>query len=137
MVRLRSLFWLWVMFLLLCLVTDSASYWIVRSRLSQGLELALDASLVAGIVEEDLIRGRQLARTDRAEAAARDILMKNLQGTLATGLVFQFDLSGEKEQIWAEGQAKAEYPFLLGALVGRGRREITVNRKLRYLGSYK
>ena len=134
---MRSLFWLWVMFLLLCLVADSASYWVVRNRLGQSLELALDAALTSGVVEEDLIRGRQLSHRNIAEGWAREILRKNMAGPLAENLSLQFDLIQDKEQIWAEGQARVELPFLLGMLAGKGNREIVVNRKLRFQGSYR
>ena len=134
---MRSLYWLWVMFLLVCLVTDSASYWVVRHRLGQGLELALDAALVGGIAEEDLIWGRQISQKEKASEWAWEILRKNLAGSLAASLTFTFDLTQDKDQIWVSGQASVKAPFLLGALAGGGSREITVNKKLSYQGSYK
>ena len=134
---MRSLFWLWILFLLVCLVADSSAYWVLRGRLGQSLELALDAALVAGVAEDDLIWGRQLSREDRAARSAEDILKRNLAGPLADTLVFRFSLEQSQEQVWAEGQAKVVSPYLLGALVGRGHREIEVNRKMRYQGSYK
>jgi len=133
----RSLFWLWVMFLLVCLVTDSASYWVVRNRLHQSLELALDAALTGSIAEEDLILGRQMSKAKEAESWAREILLRNMSGPLAKTLSFQFELVQDKDQIWAKGQARIELPFLLGVLAGGGKREIVVNRTLRYQGSYK
>lgn len=134
---MRAFFWLWVMFLLVCLVTDSASYWVVRNRLSRGLELALDAALVGGVAQEDLIRGRQLVHKNRAVAWAGEILRKNMAGPLARSLTVQFEFSEDKDQIWAEGRAKVEVPFLLGSLAGKGSREIEVNKKMAYQGSYK
>ena len=134
---MRALYWLWVMFLLVCLVTDSAVYWVVRNRLGQGLDLALDAALVGSIAEEDLIRGKQFSQKEKADEWAREILLKNMDGSLTRGLTFSFDLVQDGERIWAEGQAKVEAPFLLGALAGNSRREIEVSRKLIYQGSYK
>ncbi|MDR0468445.1 MAG: hypothetical protein LBH09_00545 [Peptococcaceae bacterium] len=134
---MRALYWLWVSFILVCLIADSAMYWVVRSRLGQGLELALDSALVSGIVEEDLIWGRQLSRRDIAEQCARDILKRNLAGPLTDNLVFQFEMKQENDRVWAEGQASVKTPSLLGAFVGRGSREITVARKQAYQGAYK
>ena len=133
----RGFFWLWVMFLILCLVTDSATYWVVRSRLSRSMDLALDAAIVGGVVEEDLIWGRHIAESGRAAGLAWEILESNMAGPLQDSLAFHFDLYQDKDRIWAEGRAAIETPFLLGALIGRGRREIAVNKKLDYLGSYK
>ena len=134
---MRMLFWLWAVMLLVCLVVDTTAYWIVRSRLRYGLELALDAALVAGVVEEDLIRGRHLIRNDRAVVQASQVIRKNLEGLLSESLDVQFSIAWEKEMIYAEGKARVEYPFLLGTLAGGKRREIEVSRKLRYQGSYK
>ena len=134
---MRTFFWLWVMFILLCLITDSAAWWVVRGRLSQGLDLALDAALVRGISEEDLIRGRQLSSLDRAAEWAGEILRKNMEGPLQESLTFQFSLNQDAEQVWAEGYARVVAPSLLGALTGRGSREITVGKKQRYQGIYK
>jgi len=134
---MRALFWLWVMFIVVCLVTDTATYWVVRNRLGQGLELALDAALVGGVVEEDLIRGRHLSRKEKAGEWAWEILKKNMSGPLAGSLTFRFDLAQSGDQVWVEGQAKVEAPFLLGAIAGSGRREIVVNRKMTYQGHYK
>ena len=134
---MRALYWLWVAFLLVCLVTDSAMYWVVRNRLGQGLDLALDAALVGSITEENLIRGKQFSDKEKAGEWAWEILKKNMGGPLARSLALNFDLTQDGERIWAEGQARVEAPFLLGALAGRGRREIEVNRKLTYQGSYK
>jgi len=125
------------MFLLVCLVADSAVYWVVGSRLGKGLELALDAALVGGIDEEDLIRGRQLARKEKADEWAREILRKNMAGALAPSLSFRFELFQEKDRIWVEGQASVTAPYLLGALTGSGSREIAVSRKQTFQGLYK
>jgi hypothetical protein len=134
---MRALYWLWVLFIVVCLVTDSAVYWVVRSRLGQSLELALDGALVGGVVEEDLIRGRHMAQKGLAEQWARDILWRNMAGPLTGNLAFRFELKQEDDQIWAEGQASVKAPSLLGAFAGKGSREITVNRKRSYLGTYK
>jgi len=134
---MRALFWLWVGFVLVCLVTDSISYWVIRSRLGEGLELALDAALVGGIAEEDLIWGRQLSRKEKAGEWAWEILRRNLEGPLTEDLAFRFDINQEGDLIWAEGRAKVELPFLLGALTGQSRREIVIDRKLAYQGLYK
>ena len=134
---MRVFFWLWIMFLLVCLVTDSASYWLVRSRLSQSLELSLDAALVSGIAQEDLIRGRQLSHTGRAAVWALDVLKRNMEGPLADSVTLQIEMRQEKEKIWASGKAKVELPYLLGKLAGRGSREIRVNKQMSYQGSYK
>ncbi|MCL1804620.1 MAG: hypothetical protein FWG28_01235 [Clostridiales bacterium] len=134
---MRALFWLWVGFLLVCLVTDTVSYWVVRSRLGESLELALDAALVGGIEEGDLIWGKQLTREDRAGVWAREIFQKNMKGSLEGKLSFSFELKQEADQIWTEGRAKAELPYLLGALVGKGSREIVINKKMAYQGLYK
>jgi len=125
------------MFLLVCLVTDTAMYWVVRDRLGQGLDLALDASLVGSIVEEDLMRGRQQSRRAAAEAWAWDVLQRNMEGPLASSLTLRFKLTQSNDQIWAQGQAKVEAPFLLGSLAGVGRREIEVTRRLMYQGLYR
>jgi hypothetical protein len=134
---MRALFWLWAGFLLVCIVADTASYWVARDRLGASLELALDAALVGGIAEEDLVWGRQLSRKEKAEEWARDILRRNLGAALSKNLAFRFSLLQESDTIWAEGQAKVELPYLLGALVGKGSREIVINRKLAYQGLYK
>ena len=134
---MRTLFWLWVMFVLLCLITDAAAWWVVRGRLSQGLDLALDAALVSGVSEEDLIRGRQLSFSDRAAAWAGEILKRNMEGPLQESLTFQFSLRQDAEQVWVEGYARVLAPSLLGVLAGRGSREIAVGKKLRYQGVYK
>ena len=134
---MRSFFWLWVMFLLVCLVTDSASYWVVRDRLGQSLELALDAALISGIAEEDLIWGKQLFRREVATERAAEILRKNAGSLLAESLTFHFEMRRDGDQISAEGQAGVRIPFLLGALAGGGGKEITVSRKMVYQGMYK
>ena len=134
---MRTLFWLWVMFVLLCLITDAAAWWVVRGRLSQGLDLALDAALVGGVSEEDLIRGRQLSRRDLAAGLAGEILRKNMDGPLLESLTFRISLRQDADLVWAEGYATVDAPSLLGALAGRGSREIAVSKKLRYQGSYK
>jgi len=134
---MRAFFWLWIMFLLVCLVTDSAVYWVVGNRLRQSLDLALDAALTGGIDEADLIRGRQLAHKDIAGQRAWEILRKNMAGPLTTDLDFHFDLFQEKDQIWTEGRAKVKTPYLLGALAGKGGREIVVSRKQIWQGMYK
>ena len=125
------------MFLIICLVADSASFWVVRHRLSQSLDLALDAALVGGVVEEDLIWGRHISRKRDAEHQAWEVLRKNMDGSLLNSLFFSFDLHQDRDMIWVEGSAKVETPFLLGALAGKGRREILVSKKLNYQGSYK
>ena len=134
---MRALFWLWIGFLLVCLVTDSVSYWVVRNRLGESLELALDAALVAGIAEDDLIWGRQLSQKEKAGEWAWDIMRKNMKGSLADSVSLRFDLRQEADRIWAEGQARVEMPFLLGALAGRSEREIVISSKLAYQGLYK
>jgi len=134
---MRAFFWLWIMFLIVCLVTDSAVYWVVGNRLRQSLDLALDAALTGGIVEADLIRGKQLAKKEIAGNWAREILQKNMAGPLTANLGFYFDIFQEKDQIWAEGQAKVKTPYLLGALAGNGSREIVVSRKQIWQGMYK
>ncbi|MCL1848431.1 MAG: hypothetical protein FWF83_01995 [Clostridiales bacterium] len=135
--EMRGFFWLWVMFLLVCLVADSASYWVVRNRLSEGLDLALDAALVSGVVEDDLIWGRHAAHKNKAMNMAWEILLKNMDGYLSESLSLSFDMFQENNQIWAQGQARVETPFLLGALAGSSRREITINKKINYQGSYR
>jgi len=134
---MRAFFWLWAMALLLCLVTDSAVYWIARSRLSLSLDLALDAALIGSINEDDLIHGRQLARADQAEAWANAILKKNLSGMLAQSASLNFWLTQDKDCVVAKGQVKSRVPFLSGALAGKGSREISVSRELSYQGRYK
>jgi hypothetical protein len=134
---MRALYWLWVLFIVVCLVTDSAVYWVVRNRLGQSVELALDSALVGGIVEEDLIRGRQLSRKWIAEQWAMEIMRKNMAGPLTDRLIFRFDLKQEDDRIWAEGQASVEVPSLLKAFAGGGSREIKVDRKQTYQGAYK
>ena len=134
---MRGFFWLWVMILLLCLVTDSGVYWVTRSRLGVGLELALDAALISGVNENDLIHGRQTAYSDRAEVWANEILIKNLPQRLARDASFSFELTQKNDRIWVSGQVKAAVPFLLGALAGKGSREITVSKVLHYQGGYK
>jgi len=134
---MRSLFWLWVVALLLCLVTDSAVYWVARHKISIGLDLALDAALIGGIDENDLIRGRQLARADKAEAWADIILKRNLSGYLADNSVFSFEFYQENDRIWVKGRVDSELPFLLGATVGKKGRMISVSKRMSYQGGYK
>ena len=134
---MRAFYWLWAMFLLVCLTADTTMYWVVRNRLGQSMELALDAALVGSIAEEDLMRGKQFSHKEKAEMWAQEVLRKNLDGSLSDNLAFHFDFKQDGERIWAEGQAKVEAPFLIGALAGRSRREIEVSRKLTYQGSYK
>lgn len=134
---MRALFWLWAGFLLVCLVTDSVSYWAVRNRLGESLELALDAALVGGIAEEDLIWGKQFSQREKAGDWAWEIMKRNMGGTLSDSLSLRFDLSQGDDQIWVEGQARAVAPYLLGALAGKGGREIVINKKAAYQGLYK
>lgn len=125
------------MFLLVCLVTDSASYWLVRHRLGQSLELALDGAIVKSVAEADLTWGRQLAKQEQAENWARHILWQNMAGPLEQSLSFQMEITGANERIGAVGQAKVSIPFLLAGLIGQEGREITVNKSLAYQGQYK
>ena len=134
---MRAFFWLWVMILILCLVTDSAAYWVARGRLSASLELALDAALIGSIDESDLTRGRQLARSDNARVWANEISRKNLSGLLARNAAFSFELNQDMDRIWVSGQVRSEIPFLLGSLAGKGGREISVSKSLCYQGGYK
>jgi hypothetical protein len=134
---MRALFWLWIGFLLVCIVTDSVAFWVVRSVLGESLGLALDAALVGGIAEEDLIWGRQSSRKEKAEEWAREILRRNLSASLTDKLTFSFELIRENDRLWAEGQVKTEILYLLGSLTGKGGREIVINRKLAYQGLYK
>ncbi len=134
---MRAFFWLWIMFLLVCLVTDSASYWLVRHRLGQSLELALDGAIVKSVAEADLIWGRQLAQQEQAKNWARYILWQNMAGPLEQSLSFQMEITGANERIGAAGQAKVSIPFLLAGLIGQEGREITVNKSLAYQGQYK
>jgi hypothetical protein len=97
----------------------------------------LDAALVGSIVEEDLAWGRQLSRKEKAAGWAWEILSKNMAGEIAGTLSFQFDFAQGNDQIFAEGRARVELPFFLGALAGGGRREIEVNKKMSYQGNYK
>lgn len=134
---MRAFFWLWIMFLLVCLVTDSASYWLVRHRLGQSLELALDGAIVKSVAEADLIWGRQLAQQEQAKNWARYILWQNMAGPLEQSLSFQMEITGADERIEAAGQAKVSIPFLLAGLTGQEGREIRVNKSLVYQGQYK
>jgi hypothetical protein len=134
---MRAFFWLWIMFLLVCLVTDSASYWLVRDRLGRSLELALDGAIVAGIAEEDLARGRQLSRQGEAQAWARYILWQNMAGPLEQNLSLRFELVQHDDQIWVTGQAAVKAPSLLAGIAGSQNREIVVNKRLGYQGRYK
>jgi hypothetical protein len=133
----KTLFWLWAVFLLVILTADAAAYFVVRNRLSQSLELALDGAIVGSISEEDLIFGRQSAGAARAQAVAWELLKGNMAGPLADSLTLQFELLQENEQIMARGRASVRTRFLLASLTGGGAREIIVNKTLRYQGLYK
>ncbi len=134
---MRAFFWLWIMFLLVCLVTDSASYWLVRHRLSQSLDLALDGAIVSSIAEVDLVWGRQFAEPAKAEAWARHILWQNMAGSLEQSLSFHLEMTADNDRIGAAGQAKVRIPFLLAGLIGQKDKEITVNKRLVYQSQYK
>ena len=60
-----------------------------------------------------------------------------MEGVLAGTLNVRFDLFTQEEQVWAEGSAAVEAPFLLGALAGVGAREIQVSKKMTYQGLYR
>ena len=134
---MRAFFWLWVMMLILCLITDSAVYWVARARLSRGLELALDAALVSSVSDEDLIWGRRFAHEDMAEVWGREILRRNTSGALADKLEYTFGFIQENDHVYAQGQVRTELPFLLGSLYGKGARTIAVSKKTDYQGGYK
>ena len=134
---MKGIFWLWVVFLLVILVTDTSSYWVTRYRLSQSLELALDGALVGSVAEEDLVWGKNQAREDRANALAWDIMRSNMAGAHADSLQLQLKLLQENDRVHANGQASVKIPYLLGGVVGRGSREIAVNKRLSYQGLYK
>ena len=134
---MKGIFWLWATFLIVVLITDSASYWVTRSRLSQSLELALDAAIVGSVEEGDLIWGRNLARSEKANALAHEFLKSNMAGSLSESLKLQFEFQQEGDRVWVSGAASVRVPYLLGSFVGSGSREITVNKKLNYQGQYK
>jgi len=134
---MKTFFWLWVMILIVCLVTDTAVYWVTRSRLSQGLELALDAALVSGISEEDLIWGRKFLREAVGEARGVEVLKGNITGPAADKMTYSFEFVQEQDLIWVQGQVRTELPSLLGSVLGKGSKEISVSKKMSYLGGYK
>ncbi|MDR1194187.1 MAG: hypothetical protein LBK98_08515 [Peptococcaceae bacterium] len=134
---MRALFWLWIMFLVVCLVTDSGAYWLIRARLGQSLELALDGALVAGVTEDDLTWGRNLAEGRRAENQAEMLLRQNMAGPLAESLRLTFSLAQADDRVTAAGRASVRFPFLLAGMIGRRGTEIVVNRQLDYQGRYK
>ena len=134
---MRAFFWLWVMILIVCLVTDTAAYWVTRYRLSRGLELALDAALVSSVSHEDLIWGRRFAHEGTAEAWGKEILQRNVSGIPGDMLTFSFEFHQGDDNIWAQGQVRANLPSLLGSLYGRSVREIQVTKKTSYQGGYK
>ena len=133
---MRGFFWLWIMFLLLCLVTDSAAYWVTRQRLSQSLLFALDGALVAAVEEKDLIWGRNLGDRGKAEAWARQLFYQNMGGHSPENLTLTFSLGQEGERITAQGEAGAKIPFLLAGMINADTR-IVVNKRLDYQGQYK
>lgn len=125
------------MFLVLCLILDGSTIWAVREQMRQNLELALDAGLVAGISEEDLVHGCIVVDAEKIERTARQLMMENMASELRNSLEFNVILDQDGNCSKLAAWASVRIPLILTRLAGIDNKPMTVRKKGAYQSLYK
>lgn len=104
--------------LLAMIIMDLTTIMVVRSRMLSSAELALDAALVGGIHQEDILRGKMYIDEDEGINLARSYfksnlsLDENLENSFLKKTVFKINFSQNE----AKPQAKAEISTIITAM---------------------
>jgi len=129
--------WLWLTFFVFCLFLDGLVLWSLRAQLAQGLELALDAAVIAGLSAEDLSLGKNFIDEKKADMAAEQLLMSNLAKRIRNQV--QIDIQYEQDGNCARIQAVAAVPvpLLISKYLGFADYELKVKKIMNYQNVYK
>lgn len=134
---MRIFVWMWLMFLVLCLILDGSTMWAVREQMRQNLELALDAGLVAGLSEEALVHGCIVVDPERIERTARQLMRENMASELRNTLEFNVVLDQDGNRSNLAAWASVRIPLILTRLAGIENQPLTVRKKGAYQSLYK
>jgi len=129
---MRTFAWIWLMFLILCLFLDGATLWAVREQLRQGLELALDAGMIAGVSEEDLAHGQNFMVFKNMEFAVLQVLKENLAPKLRNTLELNISLEQDETRAKLKALASVRIPLILIRFVGLEGCDLTVRKEQNY-----
>lgn len=136
---------IWMVFslLLTMLLMDISTILVVRSHLLSSAELALDAALVGGIIQQDAARGRIMIDESAGLELARSYLKRNMgldenleNGLLKkTNLQINFTQNGEKPSVQA--QISSVITALSTKVLGLEGVPVTVRGTRYYVSKYK
>jgi hypothetical protein len=134
---MRILTWLWIIFLVLCIFLDGITIWAVRSQLAQGLEIALDGGLIAGLVEEDFALGQNSVDESQAKLVAMQLLSVNIAKALQDDLSIELELEKGNQGAKLSAVAGVRIPVLITGFLGLEGYQLQVRKQVVYQGIYK
>ena len=76
---MRVPFWMLLGLFISILIMDITSVWMVRNKLITAVEHSLDAAMIEGLDPNDAAGGKLILNEDKAYAAAKSLLQKNLR----------------------------------------------------------
>lgn len=140
---MRVPFWMIFGFLLAILLMDLTTVMVVRSRIHNSAELALDAALVGGLSEKDFALGRMSIDEAAGAALARTYFKTNmglneqLESPLLKNTSFRVEFRQNAEKPQAKAEISAVVPALSTKVLGLEGVPITVRGTRYFVSKYK
>lgn len=135
----------WMMFGLLIsmLIMDITSVWMVRAKIIQAAEMALDAALVGGILPGDAQRGRSYIDEDKGHDLALSYFRKNmglnnrLENELLTDTSFQLSFEQDGVSPKAVVEISAVIKAMVPRVIGLEGIPVTIRKNQYHLSKYR